>query len=91
MGYVAQLSPDSYRVYELIIGACLAKAKERFPTFFTFQTLKQEYEESERRAAPIGPLQSPLYHNALLLKQLVQNPHLLSLGPSELPPVRSVF
>ena len=87
-------SPDSYRAYEIIIGAYPGKAKERFPTFFTFQTLKQEYEESERRAGstPNGLLQSPLYHNQLLLKQLTQNPHFLSLargdGLAEMSPVR---
>ena len=95
-----KLSPDSCRVCGLIsMCACPVKAKERFPTFFAFQVLKQEYEESERRAAftPNGLLQSPLYHNALLLRQLAQNPHLLSIArrggeaPAEVPPVRSVF
>jgi len=91
-------SPDSYRAYEMIISAYPVKAKERFPTFFAFQTLKQEYEESERRAGctPNGLLQSPLFHNPLLLKQLTQNPHFLSLarhgeGLAEMSPVRLVF
>ena len=83
---------------KFIIGAYTAKAKERFPTFFAFQTLKQEYEESERRAGstPNGLLQSPHYHNSLLLRHLAQNPHFLSLaqrgeGLAEMPSVRFVF
>jgi hypothetical protein len=47
------------------------------------------------RATPIpnGLLQSPLYHNALLLKQLAQNQHHPLVRPSgealaEIPPVR---
>jgi len=94
-GEPSPLSPDSCRAYELIIGVYPAKAKERFPTFFVFQALKLEYEESERRATsfPNGLLQSPLYHNALSLHHFahIQNVSLARRGgdaPAEVVPVR---